>query len=63
VTIRDILKTLLTHRETFEIGGPKAQMMTNALRQLDAIVARGTITPAERAGMVTMARIVILSIL
>jgi Peptidase family M28 len=63
VTIRDVLKTLLKHRETFEINGPKALMMTNALRQLDQIVARGTITPAERAGMVTMARFVILSVL
>ena len=63
VTIRDVLKALLKHRETCEINGPKARMMTNALRQLDAIVARGTITPAERAGMVTMARIVILSVL
>jgi hypothetical protein len=63
VTIRDVLRTLLKNREAFEISGPKAILMTNALRQLDAIVERGSITPAERAGMVTLARIVILSVL
>jgi hypothetical protein len=63
VTIRDVLRTLLKNRETFGIGGAKALVMTNALRQIEAIVERGTITPAERTGMITMARIVILSVL
>ncbi len=62
VTIRDVLRTLLKNRETLEIGGPKAILMTNALHRLDAIIERGTITPAERTGMLTMARIVILSV-
>ncbi len=63
VTIRDVLRRLLESRDRLAIGGPQAAMMTNALRRLDAIIARGTITPGERAGMVTMARIVMLSVL
>jgi hypothetical protein len=63
VTIRDVLRRLLESRDRLAIGGPQAAMMTNALRNLDAIIARGAITPSERAGMVTMARIVMLSVL
>ena len=63
VTIRDVLRMILNHREEFDIKGAKALMMNNALRQLDAIVERGTITPAERRGVMTLARIVILSVL
>ena len=59
----DRIAALLEPAGACEISGPKAILMTNALRQLDAIVERGSITPAERAGMVTMARIVILSVL
>jgi hypothetical protein len=63
VTIRNVLRRLLESRDRLAIGGPQAAMMTNALRNLDAIIARGSITPVERAGMVTMARIVMLSVL
>jgi hypothetical protein len=63
VTIRDVLRRLLENRDRLQIGGTQAIMMTNTLRRLDEIVARGAITPSERAGMVTMARIVMLSVL
>ena len=41
----------------------KVLLMTNTLRGLDAIVARGVITPAERTAMVNVARIVLVSVL
>src|SRR5262249_55774968 len=62
-TVRDILRTLLEHRDRLKIGGTQALLMSNTLRRLDAIVARGSITPGERAGMVNMARLVLISVL
>jgi hypothetical protein len=63
VTVRSILRTLLENRENLKIGTAQSYMMTNTLRRLDAIIARGSITPAERSGMVNVARIVLLSVL
>lgn len=62
-TVRDILKTLLENRERLNIGSTKATMMTNTTRRLDAILARGSMTPGERVGMVNLARIVLFSVL
>ncbi len=62
VTVRDVLRALLAHREPLKIGAPHTFLLSNTLRKLDAIVARGTITPGERAGMVNVARIVMISL-
>jgi hypothetical protein len=63
ITIHDVLRTLLDHRETLKIGPAQAILMKNALRNLDAVLQRGTITPAERAGLVQVARLVLVSVL
>lgn len=63
VTIRDVVRTLLSNRDALKIGAAQALLMTNALRTLDAIVERGAITPDERVGMVRMARIILFSVL
>jgi hypothetical protein len=63
VAVRDVLKTLLEHRAELKIAPAQSLLMTNTLRGLDAIVARGVITPAERTTMVNVARIVLLSVL
>ncbi len=63
VAVRDVLRTLLENRELLKIGGPQAAVMANALRNLDAVVARGAITPGERAGMIGVARLILLSVL
>jgi hypothetical protein len=62
-TVRDILRSLLENRETLEIGGGQVYLLNNTVRRLDAIVARGSITPSERAAMVNVARIVLVTIL
>lgn len=63
VTIRDILRFLLENRETVKMGGAQAYLLKNSVRTLDAIVSRGSITPSERATMVNMARLVLVTIL
>jgi hypothetical protein len=62
VTVRDVLKTLLEHRQELRIAPAKILLMNNAVRSLDAIVARGTITTAERTAMVNVVRIVLVSL-
>ena len=55
-------QTLLEHRQALKIAPAQTLLMTNTLRGLDAIVARGVITPAERTAMVNVARIVLVSV-
>jgi hypothetical protein len=63
VAVREILRTLLEHRQVLKIAPAQVLLMSNTLRGLDAIVARGVITPAERSAMVNVARIVLISVL
>jgi hypothetical protein len=63
VTIRDVIRRLLAHRESLKIGTAQILLMTNTLRTLDGIVTRGTITPGERNGVVQVARIILASVL
>jgi hypothetical protein len=59
VTLREVMRCLLANRETLKIGTAQIFLLTNAVRSLDAIVSRGVITPAERNGVVQVARIVL----
>ena len=61
-TIREVLRTLLKHRDTLKIGSTKARIMASTLQTLDGIVARGAITPQERIGVVRVARLILLSL-
>lgn len=63
VTIRDAMRALYQNREQLEIGGAQALLMSNTLRTLDGIIARGAITPGERAGVVNIARFILASVL
>lgn len=45
-----------------KIGSPQTFLLNNTLRKLEAIVARGSITPGERAGMVNAARFVMIAV-
>jgi hypothetical protein len=62
VTIRDVIRTLLAHRDDLKIGAAQAFLMGNALRSLDAIIERGTITAEERTAVVRVARIILVSL-
>jgi len=63
VTIRDVLRILLKNRDALKIGGVQNVLMNNALRTLDSIVERGTITPEERTSVIRVARVVLFSVL
>ncbi|MDR3639524.1 MAG: M20/M25/M40 family metallo-hydrolase [Isosphaeraceae bacterium] len=63
VTIRDAMKSLYDNRETLQIGPTQVVLMSNTLRTLNAIIDRGAITASERAGVVSVARIILASVL
>jgi hypothetical protein len=62
-TIREVLRSLLDNREALKIGATQVRLMTNTVRKLDDIVARGSMTAAERVGIVNLVRIVMISVL
>ncbi len=62
-TVRDILRSLLENQEMFKIGVAQLYLLNNTVRTLDAIVERGSITSTERATMVNVARLVLITIL
>ena len=62
VTVRDVFRALLEHRDGLKIGSSQAFLLNNTLRKLEAIVARGSITPGERAGMLNAARFVMIAV-
>ena len=61
-TVREVIRLLLKNRETLKIGPAKVYLMNNSLRTLDAIAARGSITPEERTGMVRAAQFILASV-
>ena len=63
VTIRDVLRSLVKNSENLKIGGPQLFLINNTLATLDGIVARGSITPDERARVIQAARIVLFTVL
>ncbi len=60
IVVRDILRTLL---DKLEVPAAQAFLMRNALRTLDVVIERGSITPAERIAMVRIAQLVLVSVL
>jgi Zn-dependent M28 family amino/carboxypeptidase len=63
VTIRDVLQLLAKNRDRLKIGVAQSFVINNTLGLLDEIVARGTITPEERARVIQGARIVLFTVL
>lgn len=61
--VRDVIRTFLDRRRDLGIGPAKAAIMANALRTLDGVVARGAITPEERAAMVRVAQFILFTVL
>ena len=62
LTIRAVIKTLLAHADDLKIGGAQRFLMTNALRTLDGIEARGRVTPEERTSLIRVARVILISV-
>jgi hypothetical protein len=63
VAIRDVLRTLREHRDALKLQGLGLNVVQNTLTRLDAIVARGAITPEERTWMLRAAQVVLFSVL
>ncbi|APW60387.1 M28 family metallopeptidase [Paludisphaera borealis] len=61
VAIRDVLKILRDNRETLQINAAQIYLIDGTLRTLDGVIARGRITPSERASMLHSARIIIMT--
>jgi hypothetical protein len=63
VTIREVLRLLAKARDRLKIGVAQLFVINNTLGLLDEIVARGAITPEERARVIQGARIVLFTVL
>ena len=63
VAIRDVLHILSKNSDALKIGVAPLFVIRNTLSLLDEIVARGTITPDERARVIQGARIVLFTVL
>jgi hypothetical protein len=63
VTIRDVIRELIKHRETLRLGTAQLYLINSTLTMVEGIVARGKITPAERSSLVQAARLVLLTVL
>ena len=63
VAIHDVLGILSKNGDRLKLGGPQRFLIKNTLSTLDAIVARGTITPDERAQVLQAARVILFTVL
>jgi hypothetical protein len=63
LTIRELMRMLLDHKDELKIKPAVVVLMNRTLAQLDAIAERGAITPAERRVMVRAAQIVLFTVL
>jgi hypothetical protein len=50
----------MENRKALDLGTAQLYLMTNTLHNLDQIIARGTITVAERASVIQAAQIILL---
>lgn len=62
LTIRDVFKLMLEHRQELKISGTQAFIMRNAIRNLDAIASRRVYTPGERAGLIRVAQAILATV-
>jgi hypothetical protein len=62
LAIRDVLRTLLENRERLKFGETQAFLMKNTLGVIEGIEKRGSMTPAERTGIVRVAQLVLFTV-
>jgi len=63
LAIREAIRALQANEATLKIGSAQRYLMRNAVRTIDAIEARGVMTPEERIGLVRVARIILFTVL
>jgi hypothetical protein len=59
--IRDVIRTLLEHRDSLQLGAAQVFLMNNTVRSIDGMLERRAITPAERTGLIRVARLLLVS--
>ncbi len=62
LAVRDVLKTLLEHRQALNIGPYQVALMGQTIRTVDAIADRGTMTAAERSRIVRAAQVILFTV-
>lgn len=62
ITLRDVLVKLLDNEKPLGLSAAATYLIRNTLKTLEEIIARGAITPSERAGVIQAARLVLLLI-
>ena len=63
VTIRNVLRLFVKHKDSLKIGTPQLFLINNTLSTVEGIVERGSITPDERARLLQAARVVLFTVL
>ncbi len=63
IAVRDVLRLLEANREKLKVKPAPLIVLRNTLKTLDGIVARGAITPRERAGVIRSAQFLLFSVL
>lgn len=63
IALRDVIKTLLEHRESLQIQGLSLNLMTSTLAQIEEVVHRGQMTPGERGRIVRAAQLILMTVL
>jgi hypothetical protein len=63
LALRDVLKILLDHREDLKMGGAQVKLVTTTLDQLESIVRRGEYGPGDRARVLRLAQLVLVTVL
>ena len=62
LAVRDVLRTLLDHRERLKIGLYQANLMNQTIRNVDEIEKRGTMTVAERTRIARAAQVILFTV-
>jgi hypothetical protein len=62
LAVRDVLRTLLQHREALKIGRYQVALMTQTIQAIDRIADRGSMTPDERARIARAAQVILFTV-
>jgi hypothetical protein len=63
IVLRDIMKSLNEHKDMLKIKPFQAGLLARELDELEGVVKRGTITPAERTRAVRVAQLIMITVL
>jgi hypothetical protein len=62
LAVRDVLQTLLVHKEAFSIGAYQLTLMNQTIGWIDEIERRGSMTPAERTRIARTAQLIMFTV-